>query len=77
MNTLLQNLMEEEFNIIISDFKASDYLVDIGLNSLEMVILILEIEKITNSKISYEEFSGILTIEELNIFFDRRLAHET
>jgi acyl carrier protein len=65
MKETIYNLLNTKFNIDSSTINESDQLRELGLDSLEMVALIIELENIFDTSIPDEEMVNLKTIQDI------------
>ena len=65
MNSILNNLLSNKFNIDCSLINKDDTLKDIGIDSLDMVVMVLELEKIIGKSILDEDMMNIQKVGDI------------
>jgi acyl carrier protein len=65
MNKTICHLLETKFNIEASSINKSNHLREIGLDSLEMISLVIELEKIIGREIPDSEMVRLESIQDI------------
>lgn len=73
---------EEIYQLLKTDFKVhtqinkDDKLSSLGLDSLELILLIVKLESITNRNISNKEMEKLVTVNDVLLLAEEKLSEE-
>jgi acyl carrier protein len=71
MESVLNDLLSTKFKIDCSLINRQDTLKDIGIDSLEMVVMVLELEQIIGRNISDKEMMNLQTMGDILSLLER------